>query len=510
MKFLKAWLLDNFFIKVVLVFMSFSIFANNIEQADSHYKKQQYELALNEYLRAAAVDEPKAFYQLGVMHYKGLGVEKDSVKALVWFSLAANFNYDNAKEVVENLFKHANKEDKNMLNQQVSNVKSKLKKNALYLDYMPDLNKINLNSKIRFGDEDELDPAELLKESETFGISMFGVDVNSSSSISSSGPDGGLGGGSAGSDINAGILDVDVAQSFYLIAEYDIAPDGSIRNVIAKESSGNEEANHALYDLRRSTIENPTLLEKQAYFAGMSYRGIASFNKHRMKHRYAYLYKTVRKQRTALQESEDSVDSYKYAMLLQTFPWLASNKAQAMAALKKAAEKGFPLAEYQYGLKLYQQQTDPQQAIHWIGQSAKNGVKQAQYRLGDLLKNSPWIIQDEKKAIFWFEEAARQGHIIAKQKVAEIKILTTDEQLKDITGGAFDLAEIEQHQNKDPQYQYLQAMAQSQMENRNLPKAVKHIRRAISYGKSLNWDVTAWQEQLKNWTSGGSVTIQDD
>ena len=53
-------------------------------------------------------------------------------------------------------------------------------------------------------------------------------------------------------------------------------------------------------------------------------------------------------------------------------------------------------------------------------------------------------------------------------------------------------------------------MAQSQMENRNLPKAVKHIRRAISYGKSLNWDVKAWQQQLTNWTSGGSVTIQDD
>ncbi len=500
--------LNHSVIKALLIFMSFSVFASNIEQADSHFQEKKYDLALNEYLRAAADNEGKAFYQLGVMHYKGFGVEKDPVKALVWFSLAANFNYGDAKDVVENLFEHANETDKVNLNQQVNIVKNKLKKNALYLDYMPEINVLTLNSKVRFGDDDdELDPAELLKESESFGISMFGVNNNDSSTISSDGPEGG--GGSAGNDVNAGILNVEVARSFYLIAEYDIAPDGSIRNVIAKESTGNEEVNHALYDLRRSNIENPTLLEKQAHFAGISYRGIASFNKYRMKHRYSYLYKTVRKQRTALQESDDPVDKYQYAMLLQTFPWLASNKAQGMAALKQAAELGFPLAEYQYGLKLYQQQTDPKQAIFWIGQAAKDGVKQAQYRLGDLLKNSPWIIQDEKKAIFWFDEAARQGHVIAKQKTAEIKILTDDEQLKDIAGGALNLASIHQQQNEDPQYQYLQAMAHAKMENRDLSKAVKHIRRAISYGRSLNWDVKAWQAQLKDWTTGGNVTILD-
>jgi len=506
MKFLKISFLNHFFIKALLISFSFSTLASHIEQADSYYEKQQYELAINAYLKAAAVNEGKAFYQLGVMNYKGFGIEKDPVKALVWFSLAANYNYGDAKVVVENLFKHANETDKAKLSKQVSIVKGKLKKNALYLDYLPDINVLALNSKVRFGDDDELDPAELLKESESVGIDMFGVNINGSPSTSSDDSGGGFG----GSDVNAGILDVDVAQSYYLVAEYDIAPDGSIRNVIAKQSSGNEEANHALYDLRRSNIENPTLLAEQAHFAGISYRGIASFNMYRMKNRYAYLYKTVRKQRTALQESDDPVDHYKYAMLLQTFPWLASNKAQAMAALKQAAEKGFPLAEYQYGLKLYQQQSDPKQAIHWISQAAKSGVNQAQYRLGTLLKHSPWIIEDEKKAMFWFEEAATQGHITAKQKVAEIKILTNDEQLKDIAGGVSNLAAIEKEQKEDPQYQYLQAMAHAKMENRQLSKAVKHIRRAISYGKSLNWDVTVWQAQLKDWTSGGNVTIQDD
>jgi len=498
--------LINKLLYLFVLMISFSSFASTLKQADSYFKKQQYDLALNDYLRAAETNEARAFYQLGVIYIKGLGVTKDEVKALVWFSLAANHNYDNSKEIVNKLFAHASEVDKAKLNKQAEVVKHKLKKNALYLDYMPEINVLTLNSKVRFGDEEELDPAEFLKESESFGISMFGVDLNASASISSSGSESG---GLAGTDQNAGMLNVESASSYYLIAEYDIAPDGSIRNVIAKDSTGNEESNHALYDLRRTNIENPTLLENQAHFAGISYRGIASFNKYRMKNRFAYLYKTVRRQRTALQESDAPVDRYKYAMLLQTFPWLAYNNEQAMAALKEAAEYGYPLAEYQYGLKLYQQQTDPKQAIFWIGQAAKNGVNQAQYRLGGLLKNSPWIIQDEKKAIFWFEEAARQGHIIAKQKASEIKILTDDEQLQDIAGGALSLAAIDQQQNKDPQYQYLQAMAHAKMQNRDLPKAVRHIRRAISYGSSLNWDVTSWQAQLKNWTSGGEVTVQD-
>jgi TPR repeat protein len=503
---LNKRLINKLSLSFVFVF-SFSTFATTLSQADSYYDKQQYDLALNEYLKAAADNEGKAFYQLGVIYYRGLGVKADSIKALVWFSLAAKYNFGDAKDVVENLFKHANEADKNKLNRQVNIVKNKLKKNALYLDYMPEINVLTLNSKVRFGDEDELDPADLLKERESFGINMFGVDNNASASISS---DGAYGAPSAGVDVNSGILNVGAASSFYLIAEYDIAPDGSIRNVIAKDSTGNEESDHALYDLRRSNIENPTLLENQAHFAGISYRGIASFNKYRMKKRFSYLYKTVRRQRTALQESDDPIDSYKYAMLLQKFPWLAYNNEQAMETLKQAAEYGYALAEYQYGLKLYQQQTDPKQAIFWIAQAAKDGVQQAQYRLGDLLKNSPWIIQDEKKAIFWFDEAARQGHVIAKQKAAEIKILTDNEQLKDIAGGALSLAEIEQQQKEDPQYHYLQAMAHAQMQNRDLSKAVKYIRRAISYGKSLNWDVSGWKEQLKNWTSGGSVTIQDE
>lgn len=51
-------------------------------------------------------------------------------------------------------------------------------------------------------------------------------------------------------------------------------------------------------------------------------------------------------------------------------------------------------------------------------------------------------------------------------------------------------------------------MVHTKMKSRQLAAAVKHIRGAIRYGNSLNWNIMAWQAELKNWTSGGNVTIQ--
>lgn len=45
-------------------------------------------------------------------------------------------------------------------------------------------------------------------------------------------------------------------------------------------------------------------------------------------------------------------------------------------------------------------------------------------------------------------------------------------------------------------------------ESRNFRNVVKHLRLAISRGRTLNWDVSKWEEQLSRWTTG-VVTIKD-
>ncbi len=474
-----------------LVFFNFSAFASDIHQADSYFEQHQYKLAFNEYLSVAESNKPEAFYQLGLIYYKGLGVAKDEIKALVWFSLAAKHNYDNAQIIVDNLFKHANEEDKDKLDEQVVFIEKKLQKKMLYRNYLPEINNNNLHQKVRFGAEDVLDPAELIEEVEELGLDTYTTNFDAESG-----------------EVTNNFDQQDFSTPFYLITEYDVAPDGSIRNIIPIHSSG--EIKYALFDLAKTQIAKPEFKQKGTHFTSRSYFGIANYNKYRMRRRHERFYKTLKKQKNLLKLSQEPIDKYRYAMMLTTFPWLKSEDEQPIIILKQAAEYGYPLAEYQYGLKIYQQQSEPQQGIYWISKAAKSGVKQAQYRLGTLLKHSPWIIEDEKKSLFWFEEAASQGHIIAKQKSAEIKLLAKDKQLHDVDGAIIYLAEVYKQQNEEPQYQYLKAMAYAKKENRELPKAVQHIRRAINFGKSLNWDVTEWQTQLNKWTSGGRVTIQDN
>ena len=64
----------------LICLVSFSSFATSIQQADSYFEKHQYQLALNEYLSSAESNNPNAFYQLGVIYYKGWAEKKTQEK----------------------------------------------------------------------------------------------------------------------------------------------------------------------------------------------------------------------------------------------------------------------------------------------------------------------------------------------------------------------------------------------------------------------------------------------
>jgi TPR repeat protein len=258
-----------------------------------------------------------------------------------------------------------------------------------------------------------------------------------------------------------------------------------------------------------NNLPKPTFNDQGVSFINRTYLGIANYNRFRMRKQYSSLYKAMRSLTDKLSESDSAKDQYSYGMALMHFPWLSQESGEVNKLLKGAAESGYALAKYEYGLKLYREQKELKQAVYWLFEAAKNDLNQAQYRLARILLDSPWVIHDENKALFWLEQAASQGHLTSKLKSAEIKLLSTDETLQDVNGAIAYLTEIAEQQNENPQYKYLQAMAAAKQQNRELTKAVRAIRVAIKLGKSLNWDVTSWQAQLKSWTSGGSVYVQD-
>jgi len=502
---MKIPFVNTFISKVLLVllaFVNFSSFAANLKQADSYFENYQYELALNEYLSVADNKEPKVFYQLGVMHYKGLGVTADSFKALIWFSRAAEHNYDNSIEIVDNLIANVQPEKKAEITALIKKSKTSFARSALYKKYQPTLNKKNLSQRIIFGEF----------------ANISDVEIHTNDGIDDSLLFSGAGGSTGGDPFDeTGMIMMDspsdtgtifIPEPYFFISDYDVAKDGSVRNISQVKTSGAVDS--AIFDLSMNTLPTPTFNDKKVHFVNRTYLGIANYNRFRMRREYYSFYKSIKRLSDTLSKSDSARDQFDYGMTLMNYPWLTQEEGDVDRLLKTAAENGFLLAKYEYGLKLYREQSNIEQAVHWLYLASKGELEQAQYRLARLLLDSPWIIKDEKKAMFWLKEASNQGHIFAKQKSAEIKILSNDQAIQDIKGAIGILNEIAVQQEEDPQYQYLQAMVHAKKEDRELPKAVKYIRSAIKLANGLNWDITPWQAQLNRWTSGGVVTIQDN
>ncbi len=495
------------FIIIFLLLISPPTEAGNIFVGDNYFLQKQYDLATKEYLTAAEIGNPRACYQLGVIYYQGLGTKTDNFKALIWFSLAAEQNYENSAEIINKLLAHVPAEQKEKVTTLISSFQKSYGKQSVNNKYYPELLTHNINEKIHFGDNKEH------QEVDAFIEDNFDMDLSFTDSLDEDSFEDPF----ADNDLDSSVNFQDMSTQgnhnrlldgpYFLIADYDIAPDGSIRNITPIQTIGIP--NKAIYNLRVSQLPKPKFINKGVHFVNRSYLGIADFDKFRIRREHHNLYSRIRRMVAKFSKSDLPQDVYKHAMVLMNFPWVTQEDSDVDKLLKSAAEQGHTLAKFEYGLKLYREQKDIKQAVHWISEATKQGNSQAQYRLARILLDSPWVVNDDEKALFWLEKATEQNHLPAKIKLVEMKLLAKDEELHDVDSALLYLNELSKDQETNPQYHYLQAMAHVKMEPRQLSKAVNYIREAIDLGEDYNWDVKPWQQQLAKWTSGGSVTIQE-
>jgi len=81
----------NQFIKVVIVslsLLSISFVNADLQDALKAYESENFESAHQQFLNLAQVGNADAFYNLGVMYYKGQHVDKDYKQAYAWMKLA--------------------------------------------------------------------------------------------------------------------------------------------------------------------------------------------------------------------------------------------------------------------------------------------------------------------------------------------------------------------------------------------------------------------------------------
>lgn len=478
------------------------VFASDLFEADSYFQQANYPLARKAYQQAANVGSAHAFYQLGLMEYKGLGGAEDPIKALVWFNLAAEQKFNDSEAIVESLLALVPAENKSDVVQLITSFREQYGTQYMLKQYYPLIKPDELKRKIYFAEEGQTEQTATTSYQyvDTLDFDREQDDIQEAEKQ--------LDEGSIGPSMifpRARAIPI-WKRAYSAVVDYDVAEDGSARNLETSQEIGYYRP--ALSELKLYGGPAPHFADSKVPFVKRAQLGLSGYTRAKLltETYQGFYYALIRKARK-YRKSEAYEDQYRLALLLMNFPWLAENDKEVDTVLTSLSESGFPLAQYEYGAKLYREQTDIAKGIYWLSEASKYGVAKAEYRLGRILLDSPWVEEDENKALFWFSAAAENGHEIAGLKAVELKLLAKNKDLHDVAGAADYLTGVAESQSNNPEYAYLLAILNYSNTPRDLPLAVQHIRRAMSLADNFSWDTTQWQQLLTSWTSGGTVTI---
>ena len=399
----------------------------------------------------------------------------------------------------QNCFQVFSEKDQKYVFTLVDKFKNSYGINAIKKKYYPELNQANLANTISFvNDKDStnhFEVTDLLEDEfdQSFEVedsSVFEDDYDSSwteNSFASKAPK---------SVSN---------REFFLVVDYDVAPDGSRRDFSPAQVIGNPRK--GLEQLAYSPLSTPKLANDNVSFVHRAYLGVANYSIFQIRNQFPSLYSKIRKKVNSLKGSEVANDQYNLALIYMYFSWLNIEDSQIDRLLLAAANNNHPRAQFEYGIKLYREQRQVEESIKWIERAAQEGVTEAQFRLGKMLLDSPFVKSDQRKAYFWLNAASYNGHKTALKHLTHLKLDSNVEELINVEQAIENLDLLQEDLKNDPEYYYLRALAYKNMEQRRLDLAVTSIREAIDLADDYSWDNSQWKNTLKKWTSGGAVTI---
>lgn len=471
------------------VINTFTLQAADILKTDSYFTAQQYELAKNGYIDAAKLGNPHAYYQLARMYAKGLGVEQDVINALIYYSLAAEYDYFDAQKVIDNTLATLAPESKTAFIKIMNDYKAKLGKQAIDAKYFPVVLENSLSTKITFDGREKLKRtfySEDFMEDSIANLNNLAIE------------EGG----------NEDATYMSTPKEPYLILDIDIAADGSIRNYFAVQNMGGSTA-RLINEFILFPQPKPSINNQHTNFVHRVFLGAAGYSKSILIDKNEPMYAQILRTSKRLKQGTTLSHRYQYAIALLNFPWLTSDPQEAEQKLLVLAKQGHPSAMFEYGMLLYREQRNISEAINWISQSSKYGLIRAEFRLAMILNSSPWVLQDQSKALFWFSSAMSKSHINSAIRAIDIKLTAKDKSLLDIESAVQNLKNIEHQHGNNPEYYYLLALSYRDREARDFSQFVRNMRTAISRGNSANWDTSEWQSLLEKSTVG-TVYITDE
>lgn len=466
----------------------------DIFKADRNFTEKQYQLAKKGYEEAAKIGNPHAYYQLGIMYQRGLGVEKDPLNALIYIAMAAEYQLQRAQQAYDKMLAPMNEQQRQVVNSVIEQHKKTDGKEAIQQNYFPQLATENLTETFTFDGETFIDREFF---SEDFDPDNNVTEFEDEISYDENGDE------EDGDTFN---LIMTTPRKPFLILDHDIAKDGSKRNISDVQKMGNSLTLKDEYSLFPAPL--PTFKEQPAEFVHRAYLGAATYSKFTMVKEDERLYSNILRSVRKMKNSSELSEQYQYAMALQNFTWLEQEEGEVEKRLLDLSKQGHPGAMFEYGLKLYREQRNIEEAIFWIGQASTYGLARAEYRLGKLFTSSPWVQYDEKKALFWFESAVKKDHVPATLKTIELKLTANDKSLHDLDTAIALLDKIQEKQGNNPEFYYLLALSHKNRENRDYTKVISNLEKAIFMAQLKNWNTDEWRDLLTLLTQGNVYIVE--
>ncbi|AWB67980.1 hypothetical protein C2869_16805 [Saccharobesus litoralis] len=464
-----------------------NMFAANQAINDKDFSKAKAELT-----KSAQVGNPEAQFKLGILNYQGLDGTVDKQQAMAWFFLASQYDYPQAINFAGEIFQSLDKSQQakaSKMAEEFVKQYGKTKINEQYFPYVSDSvlddqvinkrSKINVKGKFYVNSDSRArshNQAAIDRAIRSYGSNPGAINNLSKTMIN---PDSGR---------------VEVV--------YDARRDGRVEDVEIIFSWPRGRFDKEFVKSIETSKLRPAKrkgknVEQYGMFSHVNvyYQGTGG-----LREGYPHLFKQFKSLQKRAEESASA--KYQYACFLRAYNDLFNDQELEAfePVLREAAEAGQPNAQYDYALYQIYRNDDIEDGIEWLNKAAKHGLLQAEYRLGDILYQSPspYVKQDIAKAQFWLGKAAERNHFKAQQKLAEIRFKQENVD-KDFVKLAIDwLEEIEDENAADPNTYYLLAKAHELIGEKS--QASDYIEEAIDEAKAAKWNTKAWlkyQSQLE-------------
>lgn len=422
--------------------------AVDIYQADKLFDDEQYSLAFSHYNESAAIGNPHAHFRLGIMYHNGLAPERNSLRAMYHLHMASEYGHEGAKKHLQTLLSYFDNEQRIKIESLLFDFSKQHSDEKLISQYYPVLDTDAVK---------EIEPKALFN---SFIRKKGGVTLK--------------------------------------LRDCEIEKDGSWRNFITLLSFTREGKTSPFSYRNRLLKPHPNhRLSNCNYGKPLGHRDLPQ-ELERMRD-----YAMIRRHRDSVK------DQFELSMVLALNPTLERSENEGMRLMEHAADKHYPMAAYMIGRHYFYPGHDLEKGLRYLSLAAQYNYPTAEYRLGRILTDHPYVIKDEKKALFWFESAASKKVVPAMIKAAELRLLANDPSLLNIEKALNWLDKVPFTEKTNPEYQFLLALTYKNNESPNWRQFFRHLEKAIHNGRMAGWDVSDWQILYDKYINGNISVIDN-